>query len=206
MSVKEIDMLNKKFGKLLVISQSVKGKTYYNCLCDCGNETIVYGCRLRRKNGGTKSCGCLMPKNEKSITSSAKVIWQKAYKNGCSFEKFLELSQENCFHCNRPPSNSYNKFISKKGIRNVKKASLEWANKATFVYNGLDRIDSSLNHSEENIVPCCWTCNRAKSARILVEFEKWIIDVAKHILWKREMEEKKKAGLPQLSFNYLEKD
>lgn len=28
-----------------------------------------------------------------------------------------------------------------------------------FPSNGLDRVDSSLNHTEENVVPCCEKCN-----------------------------------------------
>lgn len=31
--------------------------TYYNCICDCGNQVIVEKYRL--KNGLTKSCGCI---------------------------------------------------------------------------------------------------------------------------------------------------
>ena len=61
------EFIGKKFGRLTVISlneekiKEEKGKNnktriYYNCLCDCGNTTIVEKGRL--KNGNTKSCGC----------------------------------------------------------------------------------------------------------------------------------------------------
>lgn len=47
-----------KFGKLTVVSRSdnsKSGKTKWLCKCECGNETIVYGDKL--KSGHTTSCG-----------------------------------------------------------------------------------------------------------------------------------------------------
>lgn len=55
-----IDLLGKKFGKLVVLEQvKERGKhrkVYWICKCDCGNTATVLGDRL--KNGHTKSCGC----------------------------------------------------------------------------------------------------------------------------------------------------
>ena len=57
---KLIDMVGKKFNKLLVLRDSgirgARNRIKYVCLCDCGNESIVFGEPLRR--GHTKSCGC----------------------------------------------------------------------------------------------------------------------------------------------------
>ena len=50
------NLIGKRFGNLLVISQKNKLKQWY-CLCDCGNETLVKECKLL--NGDKKSCGCL---------------------------------------------------------------------------------------------------------------------------------------------------
>lgn len=59
-----IDLTNKKFGLLTVLSRdsekekSYKGKTAcWKCQCECGNYISVIGGNLRR--GVTKSCGCL---------------------------------------------------------------------------------------------------------------------------------------------------
>lgn len=68
MGRKKIDVVGKKFGKLLVIEDlgyvNVDGEPttnrYVKCLCDCGNITIV--CYNSLTQGYTKSCGCL--KNE----------------------------------------------------------------------------------------------------------------------------------------------
>ena len=53
-------MVGRKFNKLLVLRDSglrgARNRIKYVCLCDCGNESIVFGDPLRR--GHTKSCGC----------------------------------------------------------------------------------------------------------------------------------------------------
>ncbi|MFA5434162.1 MAG: hypothetical protein WC319_15060 [Candidatus Paceibacterota bacterium] len=57
---KFIDLLNKKFGKLVVVERSensVSNEVMWKCACDCGNITTVRGQDLR--SGNTISCGCL---------------------------------------------------------------------------------------------------------------------------------------------------
>ncbi|WP_348622559.1 hypothetical protein [Paenibacillus polymyxa] len=62
-----IDLTNRKFGMLTVISKSDKkmpsnkGKTYWNCVCDCGNPHVVEGYWLT--SGKTVSCGCKRKKH-----------------------------------------------------------------------------------------------------------------------------------------------
>lgn len=59
-----IDLTGQKFGRLTVVERaenyiSPKGQpqTQWRCRCDCGNETIVLGCNLKKKS--VMSCGCL---------------------------------------------------------------------------------------------------------------------------------------------------
>ena len=58
------DLTDQRFGRLLVIKRSpyndVRGKPRWLCQCDCGELTTVAGYCLRKKRGGTKSCGCLV--------------------------------------------------------------------------------------------------------------------------------------------------
>ena len=58
---KFVDLAGKRFGRLTVIERSEKTdkgyNSYWKCICDCGNETIVYRDNLIRRR--TKSCGCL---------------------------------------------------------------------------------------------------------------------------------------------------
>lgn len=56
----KLELTGKKFGKLKVISfaYTKNYRTFWNCVCDCGNECVVKGKYL--SNGDTKSCGCLV--------------------------------------------------------------------------------------------------------------------------------------------------
>lgn len=57
--LKRIDLVGKRFGRLFVKSQAgsyKNGDAMYNCICDCGAETVTYGWALRK--GDAKSCGC----------------------------------------------------------------------------------------------------------------------------------------------------
>lgn len=54
------DLTGLKFGRLTVIERAEndkRGGARWRCKCDCGNETVVAGGKLKR--GLTKSCGCL---------------------------------------------------------------------------------------------------------------------------------------------------
>lgn len=54
------DLTGQKFGRLTVISRAENTKTgqaRWNCICSCGNETIVRSAHLI--DGHTRSCGCL---------------------------------------------------------------------------------------------------------------------------------------------------
>lgn len=60
--MKMIDITGQKFGKLLVtgIAKRQNNKIYWNCKCDCGNECIAIGRKLR--DGLKTHCGCNKPK------------------------------------------------------------------------------------------------------------------------------------------------
>jgi hypothetical protein len=53
-----IDLTGKKYHRLTVLSRadSLSKKIRWNCICECGNKSIVFGQYL--KSGKTKSCGC----------------------------------------------------------------------------------------------------------------------------------------------------
>jgi hypothetical protein len=65
------DLIGQRFGRLTVLRLSDKtdkyGEIFWQCLCDCGKETVVRGHSLRRKTGSTKSCGCLQREIERQI-------------------------------------------------------------------------------------------------------------------------------------------
>lgn len=54
-------MVGKKYSRLTALKNSgvnKNGRILWECLCDCGNTTIVDGISIR--NGAIKSCGCLV--------------------------------------------------------------------------------------------------------------------------------------------------
>lgn len=51
------DLTGQRFAKLIALHHVVSGRWLVRC--DCGTEKVVAGQSLR--NGGVKSCGCLIP-------------------------------------------------------------------------------------------------------------------------------------------------
>lgn len=93
---------------------------------------------------------------EKSLKSNISVIWKANYNEGnIPIEQFYSLSQLPCQYCG---DLNTNKFFN-------------------FAYNGLDRIDSSMGHMMNNVVPCCKQCNFAKSNLPLKDFQSWMMQV-----------------------------
>lgn len=54
-----VDLTNKRFGRLTVISRHgrIGKRISWLCLCDCGERKVILGESL--KSGATHSCGCL---------------------------------------------------------------------------------------------------------------------------------------------------
>lgn len=171
----------KKFGRLTTISY--KNSKWF-CRCDCGEHIEIYTEALT--SGNTKSCGCLKIDVNKSKIhkliegrrkfppniASARRVWKNyKYRDSnmtISFDEFLKLSQQNCHYCGVTPNNFYNYFLTTSS-RSSTKAKEE----GLFIYNGIDRINSSLAHTLHNVVPSCIICNRAKNNRSYDEFISW---------------------------------
>ncbi len=62
----ERQMINQRFGKLIVVGYAgtKKQNRMFRCKCDCGNEIITSADKLKR--GHTKSCGCIISGMEES--------------------------------------------------------------------------------------------------------------------------------------------
>jgi hypothetical protein len=186
-----------KFNRLTLISaapneKSANGAIMWNAKCECGNTTIVAAVDVAR--GKTKSCGCstkeiweqsgknlsIMNTKYSPIESTAHIVWRANYQDGCSFELFFQLSQERCHYCGREPFLTWNR--SNKSTTNNRQKE-----EGNFTYNGLDRVDSSKGHSPDNIVPCCWACNRMKGAMPVYEFLAHIERISSHQNTKKDI-------------------
>ncbi len=173
---KKIDLCGSKFNKWTVLSlDSVRHKVYYYlCRCECGTEKAVRGTHLSA--GTSKSCGCLSKFSHDPRLASANKVYINHYNDGdLSFEEFISLSQNVCYYCGSPPSNVYDRYKSRNTIS------------APFSYNGLDRLDPSLSHNKNNVVPCCAVCNYAKTDMKFEEFKSWVEKVYNHCCKREEL-------------------
>lgn len=150
----------KRFGRLVALRRCgprTNGGYKWECICDCGNTT--YAAVGYLNIGKVKSCGCLyrelasgfhlLRRQPGAPLRSLFIQYQSnARKRGLEFdlpiEKFKALTSSRCYYCNRSPE-------TKIGTWEV------------YTYNGLDRKINSLGYTEDNSVPCCWTCNQLKS-------------------------------------------
>lgn len=88
-----IDKTGRTYGKLTVISKygTIRKRTIWNCLCECGNTVKVDGSNLENN---TRSCGC--SKYEHAIIhggyKSQEYSSWKAMKSRCYNEKHEEYS------------------------------------------------------------------------------------------------------------------
>ena len=119
-------------------------------------------------------------KNErKSFKASIKFISDARYSDGDlknNYPLFYKLSQLPCYYCGLEYSNKTNRSNHRRNSSQLAK------NTGDFIYNGLDRIDSSLPHNYDNIIPCCKTCNRAKLKLSFDDFMDWKKRIKTHQL------------------------
>lgn len=185
-----------KDSRLTILNPRInsKGPSIALCLCSCGTQKEIPMKLVQ--SGNVRSCGCWAAENRKSNAeknfrkndpkiSSAKHVYARTYSDGdLDFESFFILSQLPCHYCGSPPKNLYNRFKSLCGEyrKSKRKVSEDWANQADFIYNGLDRVNNTLPHVKDNVVPCCHQCNQAKSNFSQTDFYDWIRRVFHHSL------------------------
>lgn len=159
--LRKIDIIGKKFTKLLVIRTFTKNKrTWCTCKCDCGNDTSV--CMSQLLNKHTQSCGCFKP-NRKKYGESAKNARIASYKRGAKDRNLLfELTDEyieklmlsKCYYCNIEPSRI---------VHNQRQYG-------EFICNGIDRKNPDIGYTKENCVTCCTKCNFMKGRLLFDDF------------------------------------
>lgn len=188
MTLKNKYLPGEKYGQLTIIKEANPhilpnghAVRQVECCCDCGNNRIVNVKELHRNPNitcGKKMCDPQRIYHPKE--SSARIVYGTVYNDGdLTFEKFYELSQKDCYYCGTPPSNIYNdrkkrKFFNKKDDFLIEDYD--------FIYNGLDRIDSSKPHTRDNVVPCCFKCNWMKSDLTVEDFKNHIDKIYNHLL------------------------
>jgi len=184
---------NQRFSMLRVLEEippgavkkGWKNKAYFvKCVCDCGKTTVVSKSGLT--SGNTKSCGCLKSSSFSLVSRQyhsrplGEAALQYLYTNyrcgaaakkkpfSLTMDQFRILTSSNCFYCDKPPSQS------------VAGRSKRLFN-GDYIYNGVDRIDSSQGYVPSNVCTCCKECNRRKLASRVEDFFSWIKRVHSHL-------------------------
>lgn len=144
---KLLDLIGKKFGRLVVIRQENSNqnkKSRWLCKCDCGKKTIIIGSNL--KNGHTQSCGCLHIKHGHSTTT-------KISKTYLSWGNMIQ-------RCTNPNEKQY-KDYGGRGITVCKR----WMKFENFLEDmgerpkghQIDRINNNDNYCKSN---CRWATRK----------------------------------------------
>jgi len=159
-----------RFGKLVVRFYDKKKKAWY-CDCDCGGHT--YATTVNLKNKKHRGCSCYQkqprhylrrPGNETLKLMIFRNYKKSSKKRDIKFDLpkkfFFEMIQSHCHYCGENPMNTQAGFLKYD---------------KDFRYNGVDRVDNNKGYYKENVVPCCYICNAAKSDMTLQKFKEWSI-------------------------------
>lgn len=147
------DISGQTFGSWEVISfdRLHNSRAYFNCRCVCGTERAVHSGSL--KKGTSKSCGCSIRKapGESSRNNIYRLYKRGAIKRNLSFDltidEFAQFTSRECHYCGVQPYQTNKNLDRYMG---------------PYVYNGIDRLDSTLGYALSNCVPCCGPCNMMK--------------------------------------------
>lgn len=173
------NLSGKKFNRLTVIEpmpRKIGERTKYRCECECGNEIIVEGSKI--KNSHTKSCGCIrktvdygkgkrLPlgiSNRNSLIGSYKRNAKtKRIRFNLSDDEMIKMFESDCYYCGREPYMGFERKNSN----------------GAYIYNGIDRLnnDPNIGYVTSNTVPCCFKCNYLKNKMNHDEFIEWIYEV-----------------------------
>jgi hypothetical protein len=159
-----------QFNKWTVICKDIADRPRYACKCECGNAGWVSKTDLTQgRSKGCQECGHAGRKKpadlEKCKERLRKRYRDRALREGYTWEIeeiFFMLTDQLCKYCGKVPS------------------SAESSYGATYWYNGIDRVDNSRGYELHNVVPCCGTCNKAKSGMPVDQFESWLDQIAMH--------------------------
>ena len=139
-------------------------------LCVCGNNFSIKLSSQVKTDGYFKCRSCYnsgfapFPGERHAFRRVRKDARARGLPFDIPFEFFKEKCHEPCHYCGESDGNSISIRSKVEGRYIVE----------NFRYNGLDRKDNNLGYTEDNCVPACIICNRAKREMPYDEFIEWI--------------------------------
>lgn len=176
------DYTGQKFGKLIAVKPTLKQRNLsiiWEFICCCGRvvERVPTGLAHTVEIGGNPNCGCLkrlpkLPKGEAARNALLQSYIYSARVRGLEWsllddEAFI-LFEGACYCCGAPPAT-------------IKKAKRANGRFATFVYNGIDRVNNDEGYTLSNSVSCCGRCNGIKLEMTLDELKIHIKKMHDHL-------------------------
>jgi hypothetical protein len=147
MNSRIINLVGRRFGRLIVLefAGTDKGRANWNCQCDCGRSVLALGSSLRR--GFTTSCGCYQIEQTKKRNT----------RHGLKGSRIYSIWGGMLARCERTQHKSY-AYYGGRGIT----VCAEWHVFDVFLkdmgfppsdFHTLDRIDNAKGYCKTN---CRW--------------------------------------------------
>ncbi len=179
--IKNINLFGDSINKFTNIDKHGRLRTYVEFLClNCNQETIQRKDEYNRTGQLCKSCKIKNNSADKLKDRDLELVCaanylchirtrylKKGLTTNLNSEEVLELVKRNCHYCGSKPSS----------VQNYKQKYFSYS----FLYNGLDRIDSKKGYIKGNVLPCCRKCNLAKSDLTYQEFIEHISKIYKNL-------------------------
>jgi hypothetical protein len=168
----------------LVRSEYVGKNRIWVCQCKCGKEKVFWKYSAISRQ---ETCGCgtdeagFTGKQRRSINSRMQGYKSGAAKRGfaweLSYEEFARITAKPCFYCGSE-AKDWDCMSNAPSL----KLDSPHANPQDYKikFSGVDRFDSDGDYTVDNCVPCCVTCNRAKSN---LEFSQFKLHVERMYKW-----------------------
>jgi hypothetical protein len=108
----------------------------------------------------------------KSLFSKYKISSKKENRKfSLTLDEFKKITSGNCTYCGEKP----NKVSASEHIR-----KLETKKYTSYLYNGIDRVNSNKGYISSNVVPCCHWCNTIKRERTVEELKNHVTRIYNH--------------------------